>query len=98
MLPIIISAMLLGDPLTIRAGARFGGAISSIVWRGQEYINRGDHGRELQMAMHFDGIGGECFNPTEAGSYQDDRSPTSTSVLRSGIQLGASTFSTDSLP
>lgn len=59
---------------------RFAGAIYSVTFRDKEYINSTDHGRELQSASSFDGLG-ECFNPTEAGSAADANGPTSSSVL-----------------
>ncbi len=57
---------------------RFGGAIDSLKYNGKEFINRFDHGRQLQSAMQVDGFG-ECNNPTEAGSEHDRRAATSTS-------------------
>jgi len=73
-----IAAPVLGSTLTISTSSVFAGAISSLTWRGKQFINTADHGRELQSASSFDGLG-ECFNPTEAGSLADG--PTSTSRL-----------------
>ena len=69
--------------LTIRASDRFAGAIESLIWRGKEFIDCLDHGRELQSACFFDRGEGTVFksNPTEAGSLADWMGPTSTSVL-----------------
>jgi len=67
---------------TLRIAAstdRFAGAIYSVTFRGKQYINATDHGRELQSASSFDGLG-ECFNPTEAGSSADGAGFTSSSV------------------
>jgi hypothetical protein len=72
----------LGHRLTISSSPRFAGAISSLNRNGKEFINHGDHGRELQSAATFDGLG-ECYNPTEAGSAADATSDTSTSKLLS---------------
>lgn len=72
----------MGATLSISTSHRVAGAIDSVIWNGYEFINRADHGRELQSASSFDGLG-ECFNPTEAGSERDDTGPTSTSVLLS---------------
>lgn len=58
---------------------RFAGAISSVTFRGKEYINSADHGRELQSASSFDGLG-ECFNPTEAGGAADGVGPKTASL------------------
>ena len=86
--------MVLGHQLTLSSSARFAGAISSLTWNGKEFINTDDHGRELQSASSFDGLG-ECFNPTEAGSMADDTGATSTSKLLEfktmGNQLRSST-------
>ncbi|MBX3022127.1 MAG: DUF4214 domain-containing protein [Bdellovibrionales bacterium] len=75
-----ISKTVLGSPLSIRSADQFAGAIDSLIWKGVEFINRYDHGRQLQSASSFDGLG-ECFNPTEAGRSADQRSVDSTSVL-----------------
>jgi len=49
------------------------GAICSLTWKGKQFINDLDHGRQLQSASSFDGKG-EAFNPTEAGaSFLTDR-------------------------
>jgi hypothetical protein len=82
-----ISAKVNGATLTIRTSARMAGAIDSIAWRGKEFINAFDHGRELQSASSFDGYG-ECLNPTEAGSDKDGPGPTSSSRLVSGSAHG----------
>jgi Repeat of unknown function (DUF5648) len=71
-----ISATVLGSPLVIETTAHFAGAISSLTWKGMQFINAHDHGRELQSASSFDGFG-ECFNPTEAGSVTDMTTSTS---------------------
>lgn len=75
-----ISAKANGSILTLRTSARMAGAIDSITWRGKEFINAYDHGRELQSASSFDGYG-ECLNPTEAGSNKDGPGPDSSSLL-----------------
>ena len=85
--PWSISNGVLGHRLIISCSPKFAGAIYSMNWNGKEFLNSGDHGRELQSAATFDGLG-ECFNPTEAGSAADATADTSTSRLLS--------FSTDS--
>jgi hypothetical protein len=82
-----ISAKVNGALLTICTSARTAGAIDSLTWRGKEFLNGHDHGRELQSASSFDGYG-ECLNPTEAGSDKDGKGPTSSSVLVSGKAHG----------
>lgn len=75
----------LGDSeIVITTTSRLAGAIHSITWNGQEFIDSFDHGRQLQSASNFDVDGKfevETFNPTEAGSMSDGRGPTSTSRL-----------------
>lgn len=61
-----ISAPVLGKTLIIRSCDHDAGAICSIRWNNKEFINDYDHGRQLQSASSFDGLG-ESFNPTEAG-------------------------------
>lgn len=76
-----ITSMVNQDLLTITASAeQYAGAIYSVRYRGKEYINTSDHGRELQSASSFDDLG-ECFNPTEAGSRSDGASASSSSRL-----------------
>ena len=75
-----------GGPIQIQTSAAFAGAITSLTWNGQQFINATDHGRELQSAITTDaGVGGgnkgEGFNPTEAGSAADGAGATSSSRL-----------------
>lgn len=71
--------------IRITTTSRLAGAIHSLTWNGQEFIDSYDHGRQLQSACSFDaglpGFHAECFNPTEAGSRNDGRGETSTSHL-----------------
>jgi hypothetical protein len=72
--------------IQLTTSAQFGGSVSSLVFRGVQYVDTRDHGRELQSASSFDGLG-ECFNPTEAGSVADRNLPTTSSkviALKSG--------------
>lgn len=43
------------------------GAFCSLTWNGKQFIDAKDHGRCLQSAVPFNGLG-EQWNPTEAGS------------------------------
>jgi hypothetical protein len=70
----------LGATITVKTSARFAGAVTSLVFRGKEFVDSRDHGRELQSASVYDSLGA-CFNPTEAGSMQDGIKQTSTSKL-----------------
>lgn len=75
-----ISGMVDDDELVLRVSARFGGAVESITWRGKEFINIYDHGRQISYAWGMDGHG-ECLNPTEPGSASDLFDLSSTSRL-----------------
>jgi hypothetical protein len=56
------------------------GALTSLVYRGKEYVDNYDHGRQWQSAFS---VGGEVWNPTEAGSSLDGVTPRpSTSVVK----------------
>ena len=48
--------------------------LNSLTWRGKEFVNDYDHGREISYAWAFDGYG-ECFNPTEPGAARDGLGP-----------------------
>lgn len=80
-----INGNIFGQNITIGTSSQFAGAIDSVIWAGKEFINRDDHGRQLQSASSYDGFG-ECLNPTEAGSGPDGKKSTSSSKL-----LGIST-------
>ncbi len=77
----------LGDSeIVITTTNRLAGAIHSLTWNGQEFIDSVDHGRQLQSASSFDcaqkiPFWAECYNPTEAGSRADGTGKTSTSRL-----------------
>jgi hypothetical protein len=70
----------LNAPLILHASPRTAGAIDSLKFRGKEFVNAFDHGREWQSAVSYDGLG-ECLNPTEAGSLKDGAGPDSSSQL-----------------
>jgi hypothetical protein len=70
----------LGSTIQVETSARFAGSVSSLTFRGKQFVDTRDHGRELQSASSFDGFG-ECFNPTEAGSFADGDKQTTTSKL-----------------
>lgn len=74
--------------IVIKTTSRLAGAIDSLTWNDQEFIDSADHGRQLQSAASFDcarpgEFWAECFNPTEAGSRDDGAGATSTSKLLS---------------
>lgn len=79
-----IKVRLDGDWLVLRTSARFAGAVSSLKWRGFEFVNTADHGREIQSASNLDlgtPIRDETYNPTEAGSRDDGAGEKSSSKL-----------------
>jgi hypothetical protein len=84
---LIMSATLGNDKLQVTAERYFAGAITSIVYRGKEYIKTEANrfGVELQSAASFDDLG-ECYNPTEAGGRYDNRAMSgSSSVLLNSV-------------
>ena len=79
--------------VVITTTSRLAGAIHSITWRGREFIDSTDHGRQMQSAASFDNTpeaGPETFNPTEAGSRLDGAGPRSTSQLLAISKSGSS--------
>lgn len=78
-----ISGDFKGAQIRVRISSRTAGAIDSISWRGKEFVDRFDHGREFQTASFFGRTKRACLNPTEAGSNVDGRGPTSTTLLKS---------------
>ena len=75
-----ITASVLGSPLVISTSQQFAGAISGLTFRGRQFVNRADHGREIQRAISFNEIY-ECYNPNEAGALDDGAGSTSKSLL-----------------
>jgi hypothetical protein len=73
------------DRLTLRSEPWFAGAVSSLKFRGVEFIDSADHGRLLQGAVSFGGLG-ECLNPTQAGASKDRRGRTSSQLLWGGAE------------
>lgn len=72
------------DEIAITTTSRLAGAIHSLRFRGMEYIDSFDHGRQLQSASNLNcgkKFIPEVFNPTEAGSEADGRGPVSSSKL-----------------
>ena len=81
-----IQGKLNGQNLVITTTTRTAGAIHSLVWKGKEFVNSTDHGRQIQSASNFDNgskLEAETYNPTEAGSRNDGAGQTSSSKLLS---------------
>lgn len=75
--------MLAGDSfadLTIGFTPGFGTAITQLKYNGVNLLDNSDHGRSLQSAVSFDGLG-ECYNPTEAGSWRNAKVEKSSKVV-----------------
>jgi len=81
------------EPLTVRSESWFAGAVSSVRYRGVEFINADDHGRLLQGAISFNGLG-ECLNPTQAGASRDRRGKTTSQLLWAGVTADSYTTAT----
>src|SRR5581483_12238088 len=79
-------------PVQICAYVRFAGAIGSLKWKGIEFIDHRDHGRELQTAVTYDNLA-EAENPTEAGAGSDRGNPISSSLLL-GMKATGATLAT----
>ena len=92
-----ISGMVDGDELVLTVSSRFAGAVESLTWRGKEFINIFDHGRQISYAWQMDWHG-ECFNPTEPGSASDLFSQTSTSKLLEVCQVQENILTTRTQP
>ena len=82
------------NTMTLKTCSHDAGAICSLIYNGKQFLNDYDHGRQLQSASSFDGLG-ESFNPTEAGSYNDGLNPSpSSSKLLSASKIGNDTLMT----
>ena len=74
----VIRAPFSGSEIVVTTTSRLAGAIHSVMWKGREFIDSTDHGRQLQSASSFDNsptAPPETFNPTEAGSMRDGAGP-----------------------
>ena len=92
-----INGVVDGDELELVISARFAGAVESLTWRGKEFINIFDHGRQISYAWHFDGYS-ECLNPTEPGTANDGRGLVSTSQLLSVCRSAENRITTTTRP
>ncbi len=89
----VITGMVDGDPVELRVSTRFGGAVGSLTWRGMEFLNIYDHGRQISYAWFLDDHG-ECLNPTEPGSASDLFAQTSTTIVHEICSDAANRLST----
>ena len=71
------------DTVQLTATPRLAGAVEFLTFKGKQFLDNLDHGREMQTAYWNNGKGG-CENPTQAGNGDDGTNQTtSTSVMRS---------------
>ena len=82
-------------PIVIRTCWWDAGAICSLNWRDREFIDDYDHGRQMQSAVKFDGVG-EDFNPTEAGAEYtiDGLNPHASSSVLQGMWTTSNALAT----
>jgi hypothetical protein len=83
-----------GAMLSVHISSRVAGAIDGLVWRGHQFVNDEDHGREIQAAAAFSNGRRECFNPTEGGSAADGTGVSSSSRL-DALVVGPSSLKTE---
>ncbi|WP_294532327.1 PEP-CTERM sorting domain-containing protein [uncultured Rhodoblastus sp.] len=74
--------------MSIQTSSRVAGAVDSLIFNDQQFVNSEDHGREIQVAAAFGNKNRQFFNPTEAGSAENGLGPRSTSYLMS-LKLNA---------
>ncbi len=89
----VITGRVDGDPVELRVSTRFGGAVGSLTWRGMEFLNIYDHGRQISYAWFLDDHG-ECLNPTEPGSASDLFAQTSSTIVHEICSDAANRLST----
>jgi hypothetical protein len=82
--------------MVVSISARDAGAVCSLVYDGQEFVNDHDHGRQLQVAWFYNDLD-EAYNPTEAGADKDGVGPRSTSQLVS-VQVDGNILQTVNHP
>lgn len=87
------NATISAGEISVSTSSQFGGAVSSIKFRGKEFINDWDHGRQLSPNYQFFNRF-ICYNPYETGSLDDGNKSTSTSKL---LSLSASGNQLDSV-
>ena len=81
---LMLSVPVFDSRVVLRAKDSYGGAVTSLTFRGREYLDSADHGRLLQSASSFDGYG-ECFNPTEGGAARDSGDEEATVLKQASV-------------
>ncbi len=70
------------EVLQIGISNRMAGAVCTMIFDGEEFVNDRDHGRQMQVAWIYNDLD-EAYNPTEAGSSHDGTGRSTTSELLS---------------
>lgn len=92
-----------GKQVSISSNLAAGGALWSLEWKGQQFIDQLDYGRLVQSSLSFSGPGASKALPTEGGDQTADPDPSfmhGSPVLSSGntITPKGRTQSTRALP
>src|SRR3954464_2499266 len=86
-----ISAPVFDTTLSVGTSTQFAGSVTSIKFRGKEFINNWDRGRQLQQNLQFFNRF-ECYNPYEAGSLYDALNQPTSSKLLSPVSANGNTL------
>ncbi len=84
------------DIISVSTTWRTAGAVDSVMFNNREFINSWDHGRQLQYALATNDQD-ESYNPTEAGSCDDDIGAYTSSIL-DYVHVGGATMATQTRP
>lgn len=90
--PQSLTTTLNNGTVSISVDSRMANAISSVIWNNREYLNISDNGRGMQSTIRTQEAG-ECYNPTEAGSVDDNGISTSI-ILLTDVENSVLTTST----
>ncbi len=71
--------------MTVSMKNAYGGAITSVIYNGIEFVRTSTHGASFQLAWQNNDVG-ECWNPTSDGTQDDANKNTSTTLITSFIQ------------
>lgn len=61
-----------GKQISVSSNLAAGGAVWSLTWNGQQFLDHSDYGRGLQSSLSFAGNGASSALPTEAGDQAVD--------------------------
>lgn len=64
-----------GQQVRIASNLAAGGALWSLTWRGEQFIDQLDYGRLVQSSLSFSGAGASRALPTEGGDQTADADP-----------------------